>query len=199
MTPRQRKEKNMKKKWYAIPLSAALCLSMMLATGSSSAADASTKADRARACYSAFLNRKLVASSYNRYGYDIVDINGDQVPELLLSQMIGGKSYMYTYDVSVDKVKKLKGSTLGKAAPGMYYSVKKHQVCFIQADTGGGSYTIWQYKGKKLKKKMKLKYYNGKFRTRGYTCNGKSISFKKGNKKIQKILRTFQSVRNTNF
>ena len=116
----------MKKKWYVIPLSAALCLSMMPAAGSSSAADASTKADRARACYSAFLNRKLVASSYNRYGYDIVDINGDQVPELLLSQMIGGKSYMYTYDVSGDKVKKLKGSTLGKAAPGMYYSVKKH-------------------------------------------------------------------------
>lgn len=187
----------MKKATYIIPLSAALCLSMMLPAGADVAA-ANSKADRARACYSAFLNRKLIAASYNRYGYDMADINGDQVPELLLSQMIGGKSYLYTYNASADKVKKLKGAALGKSAPIMYYSTRKHQVCFVQADTGGYSYTMWQYKGKKLKKKYKIKYFNGKFKTQGYTYNGKSISMKKGQKKIQKITTSFQSLRYTN-
>lgn len=174
----------MKKKRYVIPLSAALFLGMLLPAGADTAAPASSAvmADKARSCYSAFLNRKLIAASYNRYGYDMADINGDQVPELLFTQMIGGKSYLYTYNASANKVKKLKVAALGKSAPLMYYSTRKHQVCFVQADTGGYSYTVWQYKGKKLKKKYKIKYFNGKFRKRGYTYNGKSISLKKDRK-----------------
>lgn len=200
MHPWQGKEKNMKKKRYVIPLSVALFLGILLPAGADAAAPASSAvmADKARSCYSAFLNRKLIAASYNRYGYDMADINGDQVPEFLFTQMIGGKSYLYTYNASANKVKKLKVAALGKSAPLMYYSTRKHQVCFVQADTGGYSYTVWHYKGKKLKKKYKIKYFNGKFKKRGYTYNGKSISLKKGQKKIRKITTSFQGLRYTN-
>ena len=95
-------------------------------------------------------------------------------------------------------MKKLKAAKLGKSSPVMYYSTKKHQVCFVQADTGGYSYTVWQYKGKKVKKKYKIRYYNGRLKKQGYLYNGKAISLSKGKKKISKITKSFQSLRYTN-
>ncbi len=87
----------MKRKLYYPVLSAAICAGMLFPTVSTSAAT-----DPARACYSDYLNRNLV-TRYNSYGYDIVDINGDGTPELLFTQMMGGKSYLYTYLHSVHR------------------------------------------------------------------------------------------------
>lgn len=182
----------MKRKLYYPVLSAAICAGLLFP-----AIGAIAATDPARACYSDYLNRNL-ATRYNSYGYDIVDINGDGTPELLFTQMIGGKSYLYTYNAATNTMKKLKAAKLGKSSPIMYYSTKKHQVCFVQGDTGGYSYTVWQYKGKKIKKKYKIRYYNGRLKKQGYRYNGNAISLSKGKKKVKKITKSFQSLRYTN-
>src|SRR5699024_8556802 len=102
---------------------------------------------------------------------------------------------LYTFDVSTYSLKKLKSRPLGKMKADMYYSKKKHLVCFVQGDTGGKTYTVFKYKGKKVKKQYKLTWYNGRYVEAGYKYNGKRISQSAGERKEQNIARKFKELR----
>lgn len=157
--------------------------------------NATSNAQIAENYYYLYLSQTALSGSdeYNSDCYDIVDINGDEIPELLLAKQ-SGTAYLYTFDFSTYRLKELKSWPLGKMKADMYYSKKKHLVCFLQGDTGGKTYIVFKYKGKKVKKQYKLRWYNGRYTKEGYKYNGKRISQSKGERKEKNITKKFKEL-----
>lgn len=143
--------------------------------------------DKAVQCYVRFLK-----DNYEQK-YDIIDIDGDSIPELLTLND-GSSAAMYRYDVKKDKVKKLHSYQLGKAST-MYYSKEKYQVVFITGDTGGGEFDTYKYADGELKKIETLIWHNGKFEEEGYTYNGEKISMEEGDEYLKTMKEQYQSLR----
>lgn len=143
--------------------------------------------DKAAQCYIRFLK-----DNYEQK-YDVIDIDGDRIPELLTLNE-GSSAAMYRYDSKKDKVKKLHSYQLGKAST-MYYSKEKHQVVFITGDTGGGEFDTYKYVDGKLKKIETLIWHNGKFEEEGYIYNGEKISIEEGDEYLETMKEQYQSLR----
>lgn len=182
----------MKKRGILFILLLAIGFGLMISVGTY----AQSKADKAKACYLTYLENHCSRSEFGNY-YDIVDINGDKVPELLLSKWNENRSYLFTYNAAAGKMKKLKSREFGRLYTGVFYAKKKHLVSFGMADTAGSSYIVYKYTGKKLKKLYKVEYYNWKGSKKGYWYNGKKISDTRGEKIYKKLKKTFRELRYT--
>lgn len=182
----------MKGKKYFYIISCMITLGMFVSLN----VNANSNAQIAENYYYLYLSQTALSGSneYDSDCYDIVDINGDKIPELLLAKQ-SGTTYLYTFDFSTYRLRELKSRPLGKMKVDMYYSKKKHLVCFIQGDTGGKTYTVFKYKGKKVKKQYKLTWYNGRYTKEGYKYNGKRISQSKGERKEKNITKKFKELR----
>lgn len=187
----------MKKRTILSLLFVILGLCLVFPKGAMAKMSAKEKAAKAKACYETFL-RTDNAGGIPKYvfdTYDIVDINGDKVPELLYASYRTFKVYLFRYDAAKDKVVKVKGRIVGKAAPEIYYNKKRHMVYFVMADTAGSSAIMYKYVGKKLKKVYKLTYVNIMHGGPTYKYNGKKITEKSWNKKIDNVKKNYKTLR----
>lgn len=184
----------MKKRFLALVLSCILGFSLCsMNTEAASAADKKA----AKAAYTKLVQKSKKKSPYpDSVVYKMVDINGDKIPELLLTEgSISGTVSVYTYQPKKKKVKKLKSIQTGRAPANIYYKPKKHMFCMIQGTTQDAVFKMYSYRKQKCKLTFTMKYIFKPGQKGQYYYNGKKISLKTGNKKAKIIYKTFKSVR----
>ena len=179
------------KKLLCVLLAAVLCLGMSVPTMA-----ASSKYKAAVKAYRKYESR------YRGNG-KIVDLDKNGIPELLYHNQTKGRNEIYTYNAKTKKMKLLvKVSYGGKA--GSYpikYSVKKHTVLMMQADTGGSNIYVYRIKGLKKTKLLKATYENGKFArfdptsSRSFSLNGKKVSEAKYNQKLNSYMKYMKDLK----
>ena len=91
----------MKKRTILKLMLIAMCLCMVRPVDAN-AMSAKTKTKKAKACYQTFLKKKYTTevTAWGSPSYDIVDVNGDKVPELLYASYYDWKVYVYYYDAA---------------------------------------------------------------------------------------------------
>lgn len=187
----------MKRKVFIHAMLIVLTLCLAFPMGVMAKMSVKTKTKKAKACYEIFLNTSNAGGIPKHYldTYDIIDVNGDKVPELLYASYGTYKVYIFRYNASKNKIEKVKSCMVGKALPEIYYNKKKHMVCLVKADTAGSTFITYKFKGNKLKKVDKITYVNILHGGPTYKCNGKKISEKTWNNKINRIKKKYKTLR----
>lgn len=174
---------------YAI-MALLLCAGMLPAgTSTVQAKSTAQKAKEAKKAYSKIVNN-AANNTYTSVYYDYVDINGDNIPELLLN-LPENECRLYTWNSSKQKTKKLKTYNIGKMNNGISYWKKKHQVCFHMANRYESEYIVYSYKGNTFKKSYTIRFDNS-----GSFYNGKESPKKAAQKRsiIEKNFKTPKKV-----
>lgn len=155
-----------------------------------SASAASAKYTKATKAYESWMKKNCSKPYFYAY-YDIVDIDQNGIPELLLSNQYT-QNRLYTYDYSKKKMVLLAKSDLGRNFPNekiMMYNTKKKTVEIVFWDTQKTVRKFYQVKGTKLKT---IKTYEW-----GGTCriNGKKCSDSAYHKNLDKDLKSYKGMR----
>lgn len=178
------------KKILCVVLAMVLCLSC-----TTPAMAASAKYTKATKAYNSWLKQTKKWPNTPRY-YDIVDIDGNGIPELLVSTMV--ESIVYTYNTKTSKMVKLirmdKGKLMGT---GVTYNTKKKMFSLVIADTGGSRTRYYKLNGTKITKTAAYEYRNARHYPGGpyYLINGKKYSESTYNKKYESARKNFKEPR----
>lgn len=131
--------------------------------------------------------------------YQIVDLDGNGIPELVVYNKSCNE--VYTYNPKTGRMKCLKSLSVGKGYNlRAKYSRSKHQVVLTTANTGGNTVYIYRIKGQRAIKVLEAEYLNGKFGRfdpayrQGYKINGKRVSTATYNKKVTSYIKGFSSI-----
>ncbi len=179
------------KRIVCVLLSFVLCLSM-----TSPAMAATAKYTKASNAYKARI-KKLENNPMTPTTYDIVDIDGNGVPEFLVSGP--WDNYVYTYNVSKNKIVLLKKLSLGKAyGNGVTYSKTKKMFTVFTANTGGYTKIFYKVNGSKATKYATYEYINNRHSSTGkaqYLIKGKKYSKSSYTKKLKNLEKKFKNLR----
>ncbi len=129
---------------------------------------------------------------------EVVDINGDSVPELILRDY--GLT-VYTYDANSMQMVQLLSVASGKVyTPKIAYNPDKNQVITQWGSTGGGGYEIYEFHANDAAVVYELERSNGKFTESAkveYLINGDAVSEAEYNEMSEKIYEGFTLVEKT--
>lgn len=94
------------------------------------------------------------------------DVNGDDIPDLIVHNSTTGEKTFYSYSQSSDAMITLltAGSGKGYSLP-VYYNVTQSRVICTSASTGGSIYTVFRLSGTQSNSVKEFEYKNGKFTT----------------------------------
>lgn len=163
---------------------------------------ATAKYKQASKAYQTWLRKNTRSGALS---YDIIDLDGNGIPELLVSghesNYTACTSYIFTFDIKKNKMVKLKSCVLGKAHGNqVYYNTKSQMFTLSTANTGGSTLWFYKWNGKKITKVATYDYSNSKFtnsRTPEYKINGKKYSQSTFSSKLNNALRGFKKLRRT--
>lgn len=153
------------------------------------AASKSAKYKAAEKKYLAYINKNRTG-----YGsYEIVDVDSNGIPELLISNKKTWKNELYTYNAKTKKMIKLKSLHMGNRTGGsqlIQYSRSKHTVMLLTGDTKSYTYYIYKVKGTKASLVLKASAsMDWRTRKTTYKLNGAMVSRTKFNSKWKSYLK----------
>ncbi|MDO4299270.1 MAG: hypothetical protein Q4C59_12480 [Lachnospiraceae bacterium] len=179
-----------------------ILLTMLLCfAGTVPAAAVTANYTRASKAYKAWL-KKMTSGQYNSLEYDIVDLDGNGIPELMASgySKEGPYSYVYTYDAKKGKMVRLKKLGLGRImGSGITYKKSKKMFIIMSSDTARSRIWFYKVKGTKITKAAVYEFRSLTQYPKGpnYLINNKKCSQSTYTKKIKNAQKGFRSLRYT--
>lgn len=157
---------------------------------------ASAKYTRAEKAYKKWISKNQVVH------YDIVDIDGNGIPELLAANY--GESRVYTYHNGKKKMVLLKKIDSGRAgmsgASAITYNCKKKTFTLLTGSTADATKYVYSVKNRKASKELTLTYDYGRYtasRKPTYYKNGKKVSRSTYKKALKTTTKKYREMRYT--
>lgn len=177
-----------------------LCIVLVLILCFASAVPASAataKYTKASNAYKSWL--KKYSTPLGRY-YDIVDIDGNGIPEFLVTDF--ADSRVFTYDYAKKKMVLLKklgaGRSSGVGKSRITYNTKKKMFTMVTSDTQSSTTYFFKVKGKKITKAATYSYRFTQSAASSrikYYINNKAYSYSTYKKKLKSASKGYKNMR----